>query len=88
MGAAAEVVKDAPTLEELAALLQQLVNRKAYALTDVLTVDELAAFAKVSRTTIFKVLPKLPVSYGLGDKMPRIIVGDFLEYLRQTRIDQ
>lgn len=85
--AAAELMKDAPTLEEIAALLQALVNRKSYAETDVLTVEELAAAAKVSRTTIFKVLPKLPVSYGLGDHVPRVIYGDFLAYLRETRID-
>lgn len=87
MGAAAELMKDAPTVEELAALLQQLVNRASYAETDVLTIGELARAAKVSRTTIFKVLPKLPVSYGLGDGLPRVIWGDFLAYLRQTRQD-
>lgn len=85
--AAAEIMKESPSIEELAQMLQQLVDRKSYALTDILTVDELAAAAKVSRTTIFKVLPKLPVSYGLGDSLPRVIWGDFLEYLRQTRID-
>lgn len=87
MATAARVMDDTPTIEQLAALLQQLVDRKSYAVTDVLTIDELAAAAKVSRTTIFKVLPKLPVSYGLSDSLPRVIWGDFLEYLRETRID-
>lgn len=87
MSAAAEIMRDQPTIEELAELLQQLVNRRSYAETDVLTIDELAAAAKVSRATIFRVLPKLPVSYGLGDKIPRVIYGDFLKYLRETVID-
>lgn len=86
MGAAAEMV-DVPTIEEIHTLLQQLAGRRVYAETDVLTVDELAAAAKVSRRQIFNVLPKLPVSYGLGDKTPRVIYADFLEYLRKTRID-
>ena len=85
--AAAEVSRDVLSLEELTELLQQLVNRRSYAETDVLTIDELAIAAKVSRTKLFELLPKLPVSYGLGDRLPRIIWGDFLEYLRQTRLD-
>lgn len=78
---------DEPSLQEMAAMLRQLLQRASYAETDVLTIEELAAAAKVSRSTIFKVLPKLPVSYALGDKTPRVIFGDFLAYLRATRLD-
>lgn len=87
MATAARIVDEQPTIEQLAALLQELVDRKSYAETDVLTIDELAVAAKCSRTTIFKLLAKLPVSYGLGDRMPRVIFGDFLQYLRDTRAD-
>lgn len=75
------------TLLEIRDLLQQLAARRVYAETDILTIDELADAAKVGRTTIFKVLPKLPVSYGLGGKTPRVIYGDFLRYLRDTTTD-
>ena len=84
---AVDVMTEPRTVEELAQLLQQLVNRRSYAETDVLTLDELCAAAKIGRTKLFEILPKLPVSYGLGDKSPRVIWGDFLEYLRQTRLD-
>lgn len=82
-----DVLLEQRTLFEIRDLLQQLAERRVYAETDILTLDELADAAKVGRTTIFKVLPKLPVSYGLGDKIPRVIYGDFLKYLRDTAID-
>lgn len=87
MGAAVADARDVRTVQELAELLQQLVNRRSYAETDILTVDELAAAAKVDRATLYRVFPKLPVSYGLGDRTPRVIYGDFLKYLRDTRVD-
>lgn len=84
---ATSIDMDEPTLQEVAAMLQQLLRRTSYAETDVLTLEEFAAAVKIGKTKLFEVLPKLPVSYALGSQSPRIIWGDFLEYLRRTRLD-
>jgi hypothetical protein len=63
------------------------LRKPPFAETDVLTISELCLALQVSRTTVFRVLRKLPVSYGLGEKTPRVIWGDMLQYLRETRLD-
>lgn len=52
--------------------------------TDVLTLEELRAALKISRSQLYKVLPRLKVSYALGEKSPRVVWGDVLAYLRET----
>lgn len=84
---AAAVMAETQDLQRVSELLEQLLRRRAYATTDVLTLEEFCAAVKIGRTKLFKVLPKLPVSYALGSQSPRIIWGDFLDYLRETRID-
>lgn len=79
----------APTIAALHARIDEILDRVkkvSHAETDVLTIKELAIAAKVSESKLFELLPKLPVSYSLGDRMPRVIWGDFLDYLRAGRL--
>lgn len=81
----------AVTLEQVAEQLQQLLERAqraTYSETDVLTPEELATALKIGKTKVFQVMPKLPVSYALGDHLPRFIWGDVLQYLRDTNINK
>lgn len=53
--------------------------------TEVLKPDECRAALKLSRAQWFRIAPKLPVTYALGEKTPRYIWGDVLAYLRRTQ---
>lgn len=51
----------------------------------VLTPQECRKALKISRAQWFRIAPKLPVSYALGDRCPRYVWPDVVAYLRTTR---
>lgn len=72
----------------LLAKVEELIRRGAYNEFSVLDPQDLTIVMKCSMSQVMKLLPKLSVSYALGPKSPRVIMGDLLQYLRDTNINK
>lgn len=77
-----------PTVQDLVAKVEELLRRGAYTESSVLAPPDIQIVMKCSMAQVMRLLPKLPVSYALGTKSPRVILGDLLQYLRDTNINK